>query len=514
MTRARGDGDGDGSGDRSGGNSGSGGGSGNRDEPPQQQLGTTPVIAVDRVAARLILAGLTGSAAAVGAAVTGAPLAPRWGDAASLAAAAPLFAPLVAANLFLLAPRWRAPALLLVEADDGAMTAGEQQPTTAGQRQQQQQPPPIDLDKVEAAGWGAPALQLALAAHQRACLVAPGRGGRPPLAVSRWRAPGAERGQTGMQLFCREQAVAICMHALIALSLVTQHHHRCNAQVEAPLVAARVAGAELLRAFGVLFAGGWVADRAIEAGAAPFVPLPAPLAAALLGASSEAASAPDTAAVVAAAATAAAAAVEVPLGAVTRAAAALLLTLAAVPLAAVVAAEAQELAAAALVLETEAGRDAARLKARAAQQRRPVRRRASGVDSSGGGANSDDAGTAAARQSAGTATLAALDALLPAVRDEEDGEEEALDALVVEYRLQLASERCAKCAPAQAASWAAFARSLARAAVANAALVASGGNVAALLLGAAALDGVALACAVANGGGGDDEPAAGDGGGE
>jgi len=255
-------------------------------------------------------------------------------------------------------------------------------------------------------------------------------------------------------------------------------------QIELPLITARATSQEALRAFSIAALGGWTADRLSEAGVDDLVRLP-PFLVVNPGVTSDA----------------------VPLQLVGWSMAALVTALALLPILVIVASEAQVLAAAALVLETSAGREVAR-QLRQREQSKSSRTVINSDSITVGGTN--ETGRAAAQ----TTTTAALDALLGPLGseaaaaaadggdDSSGGEDDQPDPLVLEWRLQYASEQCTGSAPAQLAGYFAFARGSARLLAAHAAFVASGGNPAALLAGSWGLEGLQLICASLIGGGG------------
>jgi hypothetical protein len=271
-------------------------------------------------------------------------------------------------------------------------------------------------------------------------------------------------------------------------------------QIDALLVANRAISQEALRTVAICSLGGWTADRLVEAGVDDLVTLPSWLVTNRGG---------DQLVTTAG---------QVPVQLVGWSAAASLVGLALVTLAAVVAAEAQELAAASLLLETRVGREVREQAKRRQQQRKAGKGGTDRASSGSGWAGGGSCGAEAEAEPAGpkSATEAALDALLaPAAGsaaaraaaaaaeggdDSEEDEEEEVDPLVLEWRLQLASEVCTGSTPARLAGYLAFARGLLRLAAANAAVVVAGGNFGAVVAGALVLDGVQLLCASVNGG--------------
>ncbi|KIY95618.1 hypothetical protein MNEG_12343 [Monoraphidium neglectum] len=458
---------------------------------------------------------MLGSVAAGGALLTHMDLARMldWGGLpGSLPALAPLFGPLLLLETTLLAVPWRLPAALLEQGasnnpkdtttdfsasasmsgsnssigstsssssgnGSGGGSAAERRGVGDSSGAVRHAQPPVDLDLLEAAGWSPAALQLGLAEYRRSALVAPGAWGRPPL------------------------------------------------RVEAPLVAARAASEEALRAFTITFLGGWGAGRLLEAGLEDVVRLPALMLFLVTGDGGD---------------------VEVPLQLLARCLAAGVLTAVLLPVAAIGAADAQEAAAAALLLDTEAGRAAARaVAADAAPPKRRSRewraedafrveeeggRAAQAVSKteaaldallgqlggagSGGGGSGGNSSSSSSRSSEVSKQLPATTAGEASARpsqqeqagckpekeeeQEEEGDEE-VDPLVLEWRVQFAGERCANSVPARIAGWLAFTRGAGRLFAANVGFVASGGNLAATLTAVLALSALRLGCAVANG---------------
>jgi hypothetical protein len=524
---------------------------------------------------------MLGSVAAGGALLTHMDLARMldWGGLpGSLPALAPLFGPLLLLETTLLAVPWRLPAALLEQGasnnpkdtttdfsasasmsgsnssigstsssssgnGSGGGSAAERRGVGDSSGAVRHAQPPVDLDLLEAAGWSPAALQLGLAEYRRSALVAPGAWGRPPLRVRRhtpnrialFLQPSLWGAAAGSFLLSLVPNGTMHVHAALCTTApLKMDAHCCCAtfipnlstlQVEAPLVAARAASEEALRAFTITFLGGWGAGRLLEAGLEDVVRLPALMLFLVTGDGGD---------------------VEVPLQLLARCLAAGVLTAVLLPVAAIGAADAQEAAAAALLLDTEAGRAAARaVAADAAPPKRRSRewraedafrveeeggRAAQAVSKteaaldallgqlggagSGGGGSGGNSSSSSSRSSEVSKQLPATTAGEASARpsqqeqagckpekeeeQEEEGDEE-VDPLVLEWRVQFAGERCANSVPARIAGWLAFTRGAGRLFAANVGFVASGGNLAATLTAVLALSALRLGCAVANG---------------